>query len=372
MSNLSKTYAEAASNFPGEPMLLACTGTLFQEKYDRELKRANDMVSPEYGSFSEDERKRFGPHLARLAAWKELDIWDRNNLPMTIKAEIINSFTFMREGHKGILEKFEQERGYHLQNTDALAKLYQSVHLEKDPYFKRDALKTLADTLDKILKLPELSHMQENWGTLPPDDKIAFLQKIHNIHATSLGVSPVHVGTFTKEPFYPDSSKKSEPTYTTMQMSQDEIRVNMWVNPNSPNTDPIGLADFSNAMKSILHEGSHVKDGDLHNSQSPGMRAGYEGIFLGSKRGADSYLNAEKSGEAAYRSNPTEVHAFFVEEMAGEFFEITDPDLRSNYIAGLRAQAWEQEKRIQRDHDESQEIRLRGNDDMICIFTAGR
>lgn len=372
MQRLSITYEQAASNFPGEAMPLACAGTFFQNKYDAELQRLKDINSPEYRHLSEDERERFGPHLARLAAWVEMDTSDQDKLPMTTKAEIINSFVLMREDHKGILEKFEQERGYHLQNTDALAKLYQSVHLEEDPRFKRDTLKTLADTLDKILKLPELSHMQENWITILPDDKIDFLQKVHNIHATSLGVSPVHIGTFTEEPFYPDDSRTGPPLYTSMKVTQDRIEINVWVQL-SPNIGPVGLYDFSRCMGKILHEGAHLKDEKLYNEQKiSGMSPGYEGILFGSTRGVDSYLKVNESGEAAYRSNPTEAHAFFVGEMAEEFFEITDPDMMSNYIAGLRAQAWEQEKRIQRDNERSHEVKSQGGDNMVCVLDASR
>lgn len=371
MQRLSITYAQAASNFPGEAMPLACAGTFFQDKYDAELQRLKDINSPEYSYLSEDERERFGPHLARLAAWVDMDTSDQDKLPMTTKAEIINSFVLMRGDHTRILESFEQERGYQLQSTDALTKLYQSVHLEKDPYFKRDTLKTLADTLDKISQLPELAHMQKNWDTISPDDKIAFLQKVHNIHATSLGVSPVHIGTFIEEPFYPDNSRKGNPLYTFMRSAQDRIEVNVWVQ-TSPNIGPVGLYGFSRCMDNLLHEGIHLKDEKLYNEQSSGMRAGYEGIFWGSKRSVNSYLKAEESGVAAYLSNPTEVHAFFVGEMAEKFFEITNPDMRSNYIAGLRAQAWEQEKRIQRDIERSHEVKSQGGDDMVCVLGARR
>lgn len=354
------TYAEAAGNFPGESIKSACAGTSFQEKFDAELRIINDPNNPKYKKwFLPEDLKEFGPHFALLAAWSQSNILEQENLPMSVKAQIVDSLTFLKAEYMYVLVRFEKETGYPVKDTDVLVNLYKSVRLENDPYFRRDTLRTVAKTLDAVSQLPELKRVQDNWATMPTEDKIAFLQKVHNIHAGVIGGEPYHVATFTQHPFTTteeDSKQSSDPDVPLMRAGSGMIEVNMWVNPKHPERGPVGLWDLAECMDSILHEGSHVQDDYLHRKQAQEMKDGYEGIFLGSRR-AVAYLSSRDAGMQGYRSNPTEVHAYYVGGLVGEFFRIEDPDEQSNYIAGLRAQAWQAEQEIINNHTASQDAR---------------
>jgi hypothetical protein len=373
------SIATAATMFPGQPLDVACAGAAFTEKANNgrsKVPELQDFVDPA-------AREKEVNVYSLMRAWTDTKDADRNKLPLTVKAALIDGATYLAENNPYGMSLHAKAGDPVLEGADGLSQVYKSFHLRDDPQFRRDALIATADTLEAISQIPNVKDIETKWPKMDIPSKIEFLQQVHNIHASIRGYDPVLVSTFSEpRPAAPKQNngenKNITPTASMAQAGEESIDFNTWVDPENSKAGPVGFVSFAEEINTILHEGSHIYDDQIrrvgdksdykmseisyeHQNDILATRD-YSKVIVGSRRGA-GYLDSSEVDDETYRSNPTEDHAFYVGDMVGKYFSLS-AKARENYIPSLRFEAKKLDDLIDINNKLSQEAVQKP--DMTC------